>query len=176
MKILTSWVSILLAIILLATCIGILVIERDSYTEVEVSEFDFFLSFGPNGHSSIDTFKGIISKDLVRNGIVSTEFKLSDKEKSRLLDMLRTMDILAYPRHLDVVRYYDHVEYIYLKVEIDGIMHEVRWTVPWDFDFFQDERYTEIHLDFIVFVQYVKELVYGSEEFQSLPDAEGGYI
>lgn len=172
MKILTSWVSLAVVVVLLLTCIGILVVEKNQFNEINAAEFEFSLTFGPNGLSSINTFTNTIT----REGISVADYSLSDKDRNKILSMLKEMEILSFPKDLSVVPYYDHVEYIYLHVFIDGYEHKVRWTVPWDFSFMDEIHISDMHKDFIRFVEYVKKLVWESDEYQALPKSPRGFL
>ncbi|MBN1623723.1 MAG: hypothetical protein JW903_05105 [Clostridia bacterium] len=176
MKIITSWVSIALVLCLLAACIGILVFERSDDNRMEISEFEFSLTFGPNGRNSINTFTNLITKDLVADGVIATKYVMSDRDRRIVREMFQDMDILAYPQNLNVRSYWDHIEIINFHVVIDGKEHSIFWTVPWDFSFDKEDRLSEIHLEFIEFITFIKNLVINSDEYKALPNAKGGYL
>lgn len=77
MKIFTSWISLAVVFVLLIACTGILINERNQDELVSVKDFEFSLTFGPNGRNSINTFTGLITKDLVADGVISTKYTLS---------------------------------------------------------------------------------------------------
>ncbi|HRX43055.1 MAG TPA: hypothetical protein P5315_09770 [Clostridia bacterium] len=187
MKIITSWISIVLVICLLGICVAVLIHERSgdiedeiltngSDNKVEISEFEFSLTFGPRGRTSINTFTNTITKDLALDGVITTKYVISKNDRKKIREMLSEMDILAFPKNLNVRSYYDHTEIISFHAIIDGREHTVSWTVPWDFDFYEEDRLTVIHHDFMEFVKFIRDLVIGSKEYKALPEARGGYL
>ena len=188
MKIITSWISIALVMCLLVVCVAVLIHERSGDIEdeillqgsdddtLEISEFEFSLTFGPRGRTSINTFTNTITKDLVLDGVITTKYVISKNDRKKLREMLSDMDILAFPKNLNVRSYYDHTEIISFHTIIDGREHTVSWTVPWDFDFYEEDRLTEIHREYMEFVKFVRDLVISSKEYKALPEARGGYL
>ena len=91
MKIITSWVSIALVICLLGACIGILITERSNNTTLEITKFEFSLTFGPNGRSTINTFTDMITKDLASDGVIATKFVMSNKDRRKVKEMFKKL-------------------------------------------------------------------------------------
>ena len=176
MKIFTSRVSMILVIALLLASVIILIGERTQDNKLKMTDYEFSLTFGPNGRSSINTFTNTITKDLISDGVAVTDYVISDSNRNKIKRMLMNMDILSYPKLLDIRQYDDHVEIINLQIVIDGSEHSVMWTVPWDFNFEEGDRLSDLHKDFIEFVDFVKEMVIDSNEYKSLPKASGGYL
>ncbi|MDX1358259.1 MAG: hypothetical protein R3232_05470 [Clostridia bacterium] len=179
MKGVFKW-SLLVAIILLLALIAILVLEIIDNRPVYNADldFEFELSFGCYGRNNINTFNDTITKDLVSAGRVTVDYVMPEYARRRVFIMLRDMEIMDYPESLNFTINDPHVDYLYLRVVIEGEENVVRWTVPWGFHFY-DGMASNIslqHYQFMVLVKYIERHVYKSETWESLPQIEGGYL
>ena len=180
MKGLFSWKSLVIAIILLLFLIVILIIEISDNNPAYNAEqdYEFELSFGCYGKNNINTFNDTITKDLVSAGVITTNYIMPDYTKKKVFKMLRDMDILSYPKSLNFPLNNEHVDYLYLKVNIGGEEQIVRWTIPWGFDFYGEDgsKISVRHYQFKMLVEYISKHVYESDAWKALPAHEGGYL
>lgn len=180
MKGLFGWKSLAIAIVILLILVIILIVEISNRDPLynEATEFEFELSFGCYGRNNINTFKDTITKDLVSAGSITVDYEMPERVKKEIFRMMRSMDIMSYPENLNFPIFDEHVEYLYLRVVIGEKEQIVRWTVPWGFNFWDDngKNMSLQHYQFKILVEYISRHVYESKTWKALPKHEGGYL
>lgn len=141
-------------------------------------EFEFSLSFGAYGRSNINTFEDTITKDLVSAGKIKTEYIMPESIRKEIYLMLEEMDIMNFPSDLSFPLSHEQDDDLNLQVIIEGEERTVRWIINWDSMTWGPmiDNITAQHRQFQELVEFITKTVYESEEWKSLPKAEGGYI
>lgn len=179
MKFLFSWKGLLIALVILLILVGIFVdmrIRQENYYN-PFQEFEFELDFGSYGMNNINTFNERLTKDLVDYGSINTDFRFNGSEKKDIFNMMYKMDILSYPLTLnDGFHDFEHPEGYMLRVKIDGEEKTIYWSAPWTFFDEDIEKLTDDQLAFKALVEHIKEIIYNSREYKSLPVQKGSYL
>ncbi|MDR1184778.1 MAG: hypothetical protein LBK67_08280 [Coriobacteriales bacterium] len=146
-------------------------------------DFDFVLDYGVLSKNSIDTYNDTFTKDLVTNGTETISFAIPVDKMQELYAAFREYEISELPDDLNA--------YAALFIEEESMStvlpasqfvltytcdNEIR-TITYD----AGTRWTtEDPLDpwtrLFGFVEVVCEYIYGTEEYQNMSPAEGGYL
>jgi len=147
---------------------------NDSGTDPRDRHFNMSLKYGVNARNELNTFTDTFTKDLVLDGTATTKLVLSAPELDTLEAMFLTIDIFSYPDTF-VAQHGDtdgvvtpHTTYV-LKLTRDERQKVLYWE---DALISTDPRATALRSVF----DFVRTLVEGKEEYQSLPPARGGYL
>ncbi len=144
------------------------------------SDFDFSLNFGIDGKNVIDTYEDTFTKDLIIAGTETIPFEIPADKMREIYAEFLIYEIYALPDNInDATPIYGSYgtltpAAVYtLRYTCDG---ETRTIVsddggPWD----SDDGYPITHERLVTFVTFVKDYIYSTEEYQSMPEEEGGY-
>jgi len=161
--------------ILVLLILGLLSFSCDnSGTDPGDRHFNMILKYGVGAHNELNTFTDTFTKDLVLDGTVSTKLILSPAELDSLEARFLSIDIFSYPdtfvaQHGDTVGVVTpHTTYI-LRLTRDQRLKVLYWE---DALISPDPRATDLRSVFA----FVRTLVEGKAEYQSLPPARGGYL
>ncbi|GAK05722.1 hypothetical protein JCM19037_4249 [Geomicrobium sp. JCM 19037] len=167
-------VAKLLPLTLIATIL-IVACGTEEDEEVESAElpaempddFNFSLTYGYAGANGIDTYEGTVTKDLIPNGDVTIDLSLTESEMEEIYDQMVEVNLLETAEYVSDVQCVDPHGQNYIEMTINGERVEREWiSAQCDGN---DEQLSE-WLSFIHF-----ELIEPKEEYQALPDPEGGY-
>ncbi len=125
-----------------------------------------------------DTKNGIIQKDLVTAGVARCEFSASAELKKQIYDKAMELDILSIKKDMtsdnlakdNMPLYCIPCQEYEITLYIDGAEHKI--TGDFTAEHYKDD---DEAMRFWEFRTYMHELLWNSEEFKSLPPAEGGY-
>lgn len=138
--------------------------------ETMPADFAFSVRFGITGKNEINTFNGMVTKDLVVKGTAQAELVFTDSEMADIYARLRTINI-----------------YRELKLQPDmkncamTPFGEEHWQIRLDGEersFYWDEENCEITADAEQLKElrsYIFELVKSKPAYLKLPEAVGGY-
>ena len=137
------------------------------------SDFDFSIQFGVQKKNEIDTFKSTVTKDLIVEGTATTELILTEEEMKDIYNKMREINIVETKEFTPKALFgtvctmepYEEDEW---KILINGetITHLI------------SGEYCEPTNDakqLIELRNYVFNIIKSKGEYQSLPEAKGGY-
>ncbi|HEY9061756.1 MAG TPA: hypothetical protein VIO64_14780 [Pseudobacteroides sp.] len=142
----------------------------------DLDKFNFKLNFNTNGKYQIDTYKGTFTKDLVKDGTKTIEFKLPDNIKKSIYDLMRDIDIMSFPTKLDL--------------EGTGIMPSCDYkltvtigsksrTIEWSNGLYPEVNNIDLSIhnkNFLKLVKYISDYIYSTDEYKNMPEANGAYL
>ena len=169
------FIALIILLILIAIFVDMRIGQRNYYNPFR--KFAFELDFGAYGRNNVDTFRNLLTKDLVLSGPINTNFKFSGREKKEIFNRMYKMDILSYPLTLnDGFHDFEHPENYVLRVKIDNEEKTIYWSAPWSFFDEDMDKLSDQQIAFKELVEYIKGIVYNSRKYKSLPAHEGGYL
>ena len=153
--------------------------KENEYNNIKVPNgFGFVLMYGVGAKNIINTFEGTFEKDLITAGTAKTKLNFSDEELKRIYSIMKSINILDYssnynPPYTDnpdpgVERLVEpHMTYnLYLK--INSKSKDINWKDTNGSDAANAKELRNLF-------RYIEEIIISKEEYNSLPDAVGGY-
>lgn len=138
------------------------------YSTTMPEDFDFRLLYGVNGVNQINTFEDKVVKDLISNGKIEAQIELSDNEMQQIYEKMIELDIM---KNFDVEKE-NGCEVIPSNLS--------KWTIQMKGEtntFYYNsycnppkriEKLYELE-------RFIHNIVENKDEYQQLPNAEGGY-
>lgn len=132
-----------------------------------------------NQKSILDTNEGYIQKDLVLSGVATADYSISDEVLRSIYEQIVELDLISIERVMtSEVLTTDNImvevmpcTYYEIRFTIDGTEHSISGdATAWSYRDSDDDV-----ARFISFVDFMNDLMQSSEEYQSLPEHEGGY-
>lgn len=143
-----------------------------STPETMPKDFGFVAKWGVDGKNELDTFKGIYKKDLVMDGIVSTELRLTDDQMSRIFERMRQINIMGTPssfaRPFGAAKVSPNAV-VSLNVTMNGRQKTILFDSS---DVIADPRAKELH----DLVWFIDQVIQESEAARKLPQPRGAYL
>lgn len=130
-------------------------------------DFAFSLKYGVTAANEINSYKDSFTKDLVMDGTETTALVLSEEELETFYHVFRESDVLNLPDEAGgqpCQSPYNHYE-----LEMTADREEVDLT--WDTECLTGKLSSWES----TFHEVLIDLIHSREEYQNLPDAEGGY-
>lgn len=122
--------------------------------------------------NELDTFKGILQKDLVLDGVIQTPFSLTLEEQRTVLDKALAVDFFAWPdtlhREAGVMMSPDPSP-DFLIVDYRDQEKRLVWFYPIDCRSVYSAPLIEL-------TALIKEIIESRLEYKKLPPARGGYL
>ncbi|CAG9621551.1 hypothetical protein [Sutcliffiella rhizosphaerae] len=162
MKYISIKVFLVVFVILLLAC-------SNSHTTKTMDEmpkdFNFSLDYSTYGKQKIDTFNGIIVKDLIKDGTIEAKITLTQAEKKQILDEMVRINIMA----VDKYEYQfscmsEPPSYSKWHIQINGETQDISFC-----------NSTKDVLELIKLQDFIHTIVSSREEYQDLPEANGWY-
>ncbi len=85
-------------IVFLALFFVLIACSKDSNVEmnsVKPEDFEFSLTYGTYGKQKIDTFNNLVIKDLVIDGVIEANIKLSKEDMDKIYEEMRSINIMG---------------------------------------------------------------------------------
>lgn len=140
--------------------------KTSSMPEQMTDDFGFSIQYGGDQKNEIDTFKGLVVKDLVENGTAEANITFSDKEMSEIYEKMKDINVLEKKKFNSKCESepYEETEW---KIIIDSeiVTHSIR-------------EYCDPTSDaeqFLALRNYIFDKIKVKEEYIKLPESEGGY-
>jgi hypothetical protein len=134
------------------------------------SDFNFSIEFGIGSKNKIDTFKNIVQKDLISNGIVTTNLKLTQDEMGKIYQQMKDIKIMdsknLTPEQLDCIT--TPFETDKWVIQVAGETKKLEWSGQYC-------QVTEDAKELLALRKSVFELIKSKKEYTNLPDVKGGY-
>ncbi|MFC1543025.1 hypothetical protein ACFL4K_00635 [Candidatus Neomarinimicrobiota bacterium] len=128
--------------------------------------------------NELDTFELTYQKDLVGDGVISTDFWFTTDEQEELLAKVEQYNFYLLP---DTIKQREHVivkpdaGWQFLRIKQGDRNHTVSWynLVSW---YYPQPEYEEYIPDLRALHDYITELIESKCAYQLLPPARGGYV
>ncbi|MBE4909824.1 hypothetical protein IMZ08_17455 [Bacillus luteolus] len=85
-------------IVFLALILVLIGCSKNSNVEmnpVKPEDFEFSLTYGTYGKQKIDTFNDLVIKDLVIDGVIEANIKLSKEDMNKIYEEMRSINIMG---------------------------------------------------------------------------------
>ena len=144
---------------------------------------DFALSFSygidKNQLNTLDTYKGTIQKDLILDGIADTDYLINEDNLKKIYSMVRQCRIYEITKNMTSENLTTTNErfsiapctYYNINLTIKG----KEYNVAGDATVFSYKDTNIQAKDFCEFVTYITQYLESTQEYKSLPEANGGY-
>jgi hypothetical protein len=134
------------------------------------TDFAFSVSYGVGSKNKIDSFHGMVVKDLIGDGAANAEVTFSNEELISIYQAMKKIKVLN-PKELVAdtrCSAEPHAEDVW-KIRINGIVINIENTT----------RYCEITEDakqFFELRNFIFNIVKNKEEYKKLPEVKGAYL
>lgn len=126
--------------------------------------------------NEVNTFKNYLQKDLILDGVAQTGFLFSAEEQEKILEKVNSVNYFGFP---DTIRYVPGLESMsvvvepnpgeqFLRIKYHHQDKIVYWYYP-----LPDNEYARLLLEL---KDFIVETIESTSEYQSLPEARGGYM
>jgi hypothetical protein len=137
---------------------------------------DFALSFsyGPNEnqYNILDTYTGIIQKDLIANGKDDVDYIIPEDDLNEIYSQICKYKIYGITDYMKSSNFFITPTKLYeIKFTING----VDYNVTGDYSAMFNQENSEQADNFCDFVTYMTEYIESTEEYKSMPEPVGGY-
>ncbi|NLP49273.1 hypothetical protein [Bacillus sp. RO1] len=143
-------------------------ILSDVSTPAMPTDFEFSLTYGTYGKQKVDTFNDTIIKDLVIDGTIEAEIPLTVEEKNLIYNEMIRINIMG---DLDIDRELqcatEPPSFTSWHIKMSGETKEFSYT---NFCEYNGDAKNLMNLE-----NYIHKIVVAKEEYQELPDLNGGY-
>src|SRR5690625_2910653 len=129
-------------------------------------DFGFSIQYGVGKKNEIDTFRGVVIKDLIANGTAKANITFSDKEMSEIYEKMKDINVLEEKNFISSCGSVPYEENEW-KIILNGetVTHSIReYCDP-----------TKVAEQFLELRNYASDKVKNIQEFTQLPKAKGGY-
>jgi len=134
----------------------------ESYSE----DFNFVFSYGVMKKNVLDTGNNTYTKDLVIDGVRTTELKLTEQEKKDIFSHMSEIGLFQYPEEVEGV--YVEPEHGYeFTITINGKVMNINWI-----GIFNESQQS---LEFKSLVDKIINMIQSKDEYKLLPAANGYY-
>ncbi|WP_430786948.1 hypothetical protein VBD025_15160 [Virgibacillus flavescens] len=136
-------------------------------------DFNFSVQFGMGKKNEINTFEGIVTKDLITDGTATAEITLTEKEMSKVYEEMREVNIVELNNFTP--------ESVNGTICIQDPHGEDEWKITFNNEtitHFLSLKYCEPTNDARKLIQlrnYVLKIIKNKDEYQALPDSKGRY-
>jgi hypothetical protein len=143
------------------------------------SDFNFALDYGIGGKNNVDTYNGTFTKDLVINGTETIQFVIPADKMQEIYTAFMEYKIPDLPDNINA-----HVS---IEEEMLHIIpannyafsytcnNETRTIICDDGGPWNTSGPSELRDRLVDFVDFVREYIHGTEEYQNMSPSEGGY-
>lgn len=138
-------------------------------------DFNFSLRYGVGAKSEINTFKDTYTKDLVLDGTVTTDLKLSKDEmkniyqKMKEIELLSTVQNAKYQGEDGSLISIEPMSDYFLSIQMNGKVYNTHWNSN-----IYDEETSKKLAKFVNHYLH-DQIISNKSEFKNLPEISGGY-
>lgn len=143
-------------------------------------DFAVYYAMGiDNGQMNIlDTYKGYIQKDLIRKGTARADYTPTDEEIVAIYDKITELELWTMPNN---VRSDDFIitplTLFEIRFTMDGNTYEILADTSITQSTWKNKNITSEQAEALnTFCRFLHEFMMDTDEYQSLPDSEGGYM
>ncbi|PYZ94870.1 hypothetical protein CR194_04920 [Salipaludibacillus keqinensis] len=135
--------------------------------EEKPDDFAFSLKYGVTAANELNTYDDTYTKDLVEDGTATTDLVLSNEEMKMIYEKFRNADVLGLPEEQGGSTCMDPYNRYELTMTVDGEEYNLKWDTSCESRALNNWEETRISID--------NEMIDPKEEYQSLPEPNGGY-
>lgn len=143
-------------------------INNSTINQTVASDFNFVFRYGVTGKNELNTINGTFTKDLITDGTATTSLVLSDAELASIQQKISDLHLFNQPSvnnaNASITVVTPCTSY-YVQVQ-NGTMQQLSW----------DDCDGTMTLSEQKFVDYMISLIQNRSEYQTLPEATGGYM
>jgi hypothetical protein len=126
----------------------------------------------------LDTYENYIQKDLIKKGTARAEYIPTDEEIVAIYDKITELELWTMPNN---VRSDDFIvtplTLFEIRFTLDGNTYEILADTSITQSTWKNENITSEQAEALnTFCRFLHELMMDTDEYQSLPDSEGGYM
>ena len=149
--------------------------SRSGDGAIDDHDIEIIYRWGVHGRNRLNTYRGLITKDLVRGPAASAPFELTAVQKSRIIavaDSVGFWDLprmIAPPDTMDTVSVNHPFTKHALKIAHEGRAHVIFWDHEICTPCAERDRATALG-------QLIERFVTDSPEYRALPKIRGGYL
>lgn len=125
--------------------------------------------------NELNTFTQKLTKDLVLNGTITVDFRLTEAEQNNILDMANQTGFFSLPDSLlqtytdsTAVKIMPDPGIQYLKIKYGGKEKEVYW--------YMINSFPQEYARLLKLTALINEIIESKKEYKELPPARGGYL
>ncbi|MBR5311264.1 MAG: hypothetical protein IKU40_00085 [Clostridia bacterium] len=125
-----------------------------------------------------DTYEGYIQKDLIRNGTARVDYTPSDEIITTIYNKIVELELWKMPADVrPEEQILQPTTYIEIRFTMDGNTYEILADSTISRSTWLNKNITAEEGEIIQkFCMFMKDIMILTEEYQSLPDSEGGYM
>ena len=169
-----KWLPLFLCGLLLFTACG------NRMPEGVPQDFAVYYAMGiDNGQMNIlDTYEGYIQKDLIRKGTARADYTPTDEEIVAIYDKITELELWTMPNNVRGDKNtISPMTFFEIRFTMDGTTYEILADATITHSTWLNENITSEQAEAInTFCMFLHELMMDTDEYQSLPDSEGGYM
>ncbi|MDQ0208401.1 putative periplasmic lipoprotein [Alkalicoccobacillus murimartini] len=141
--------------------------SQDSLPKQKPNDFAFSLKYGVRMGNELNTFDHTYTKDLINDGSATTIMELSDEELDAIYELFQSADLFHLPTEIGSLCSQPYEKYD-LTMIADGEEHNIEWNTSCDTEKLNKWNDTMNHLH--------NKIIYPRDEYQELPETNGGYL
>lgn len=143
---------------------------KNQQSDEKINNFNFVFKYGVDAKNKLDTIKGKYVKDMITEGSITIDLKLSNEEMNTIYSEMNRVNILNYPENFEseggmVVTPFETYS---LRVIIDGKEKNIYWKD-------QSLSKTKEAVQLRELFERIQVIISNKEEYKKLPEAQGGY-
>ncbi len=138
--------------------------------------FNFIFKYGVTGRNTLDTFRGIYTKDMIMDPAITIDLTLSSQEMDSIHQKMVEIDFFNYPDKFSVnvadnetkTEVAPYPSYFF-KVAYDGKTKELLWHA----------KYVNLDLPgakLMELINLIRDIIESKDEYKALPEPSGGYM
>jgi hypothetical protein len=137
-------------------------------------DFNFRLCFGVNGENCINTFDNTITKDLAADGYETTYFKISNKDKYEIYNLINALDFYSLDNTMEPTVSSKPYIFYELKISCNSKNKTILWENPFLLsDNFNTEDQKALSLKLVI--KRITEIYYASNEYKNMKPLKSYY-
>ena len=129
-------------------------------------DFEFIFSYGVMNKNILNTFEGTYTKDLVIDGGITTELKVTKDEKQKIYTYMKDIGLFQYAEKIEGMNIEPASGYSF-EIQYNG---KRKW-IEWIGEFTNNKR----DLEFKELTKMIQEIIKSKEEYKALPSPNGYY-
>ena len=181
MKKIACFILLLLLIFTLFGCEttgGNLEVTSSNTSNDTPSDFAIYYSDWIVNKNILDTYEGYIQKDLIENGVDRVDYDISDDILQSIYDKIIELDLCSIDKEMtsanlttsDKIYGVEPCTHYEIKFTINGKIY----TITGD-ETANSHKNNENAKSFCEFISFMRQIIISTDEYKSLPEAQGGY-
>lgn len=166
------FLSMIFSTIMISACT-----KNDTETSTTSTPDDFAISFyygiNDNQYNMLDTYIGEIQKDLISNGKKNIDYVIPEDDLNDIYTQICKYKVY------EITDYMTSPELSFSPIsryEISFTINGVDYYIAGDYSAMFYQNKSEQANNFCDFVTYMTDYIEETDEYKSLPEAEGGYL